>query len=296
MSFIPVSTVRAHIQQLTTLALTESTQKSYARGWTMFLGFAQQYNIDLNRIKEYNLLEFISFLSLSKFAASTMQLYLAGVRHHLKLRGQNSFNNNFIIRMVVKEVSTRFPEQDIRLPITLDHLHDIWEVLPYVIHDRFQITMFHCMLTMGYHGLLHPGEITYSPHVIKVENVYFIKQYVHLYLMSSKAHREPFPQRVVVAPQQQMCPVQDLCNYLQVRPWVPGALFCKESGLPVHYHKLHSIINRLANFLNLPQECYKPHSLHIGATTNLHLKGYNNEVIKKKGRWSSSAFYRYIQI
>ena len=57
----------------------------------MFLGFAQQYQVDLTSIKEYNLLEFISFLSLSGFAASTVQLYLVGVRHHLKLRCQNCF-------------------------------------------------------------------------------------------------------------------------------------------------------------------------------------------------------------
>ena len=76
---------------------------------------------------------------------------------------QNSFNNSFIIRMVVKGVSTRFPKLDVHLPIMLDLLHDMWVVLPYLIHDRFQITMFHCMLTLEYHGLLCPGEIMYSP-------------------------------------------------------------------------------------------------------------------------------------
>ena len=209
MSFIPVSIVRVHIQQLTTLALAERTQKSYARGWTMFLGFAQQYHVDLASIKEYNLLEFILFLSLSSFAASTVQLYLAGVRHHLKLRGQNCFNNSFIIRMVVKRVSTRFPKPDVHLPIMLELLADMWDVLPYVVHDRFQITMFRCMLTLGYHSLLRPGEITYSPHVVTVENVYFVKQHVHIYLTSSKTQKEPYPQRVIVAPQQSRCPVQD---------------------------------------------------------------------------------------
>ena len=262
----------------------------------MFLGFTQQYHVDLSSIKEYNLLEFILFLSLSGFAASTVQLYLAGVRHHLKLRGQNCFNNSFIIRMVVKGVSTRFPEPDVHLPITLDLLADMWDVLLYIVHDRFQITMFCCMLTLGYLGLLRPGEITYSPHMVKVENIYFVKQHVHIYLTSSKTHKEPYPQRVIVAPQQSRSPIQDLRNYLQMRPWVLGKLFCKESGLPVHYHELHTIIICLANFLNLPQDCYKPHSLCIGATTDLHLKGYNNDAIKKKGRWSSAVFFRYIRI
>ena len=84
--------------------------------------------------------------------------------------------------MVVKGVLTRFPEPDIYLPITLELLADMWDILPYIMHDRFQITMFHCMLALWYHGLLRPGEITYLPHVVKVENMYFVKQHVHIYL------------------------------------------------------------------------------------------------------------------
>ena len=95
--------------------------------------------------------------------------------------------------MVVKGVSTIFTEPDVCLSITLDLLADMWDVLPYIMHDRFQINMFHCMLTLGYHGLLRPGEITYSPHVVKVENVYFVKQQVHIYLTSLKSHKEPYP-------------------------------------------------------------------------------------------------------
>ena len=117
MPFIPVSIVWAHIQQLTTLAVAESTSRSYSRGWCMFEWFVEQYSVDVNRIREHNLLEFISFLSLSGFAASTVQLYLTGVRHHLKLQGKNSFKDSFIIKMVVKGVSSRYSVPDIRLPI-----------------------------------------------------------------------------------------------------------------------------------------------------------------------------------
>ena len=66
--------------------------------------------------------------------------------------------------MVVEGVSTIFTEPDVCLSITLDLLADMWDVLPYIMHNRFQINMFHCMLTLGYHGLLRPGEITY-PHM-----------------------------------------------------------------------------------------------------------------------------------
>ena len=61
MPYIPVSIVRTHIQQLTTLAVAESTSKSYARGWCMFERFAEQYHVNMHSIKEHNLLEFVSF-------------------------------------------------------------------------------------------------------------------------------------------------------------------------------------------------------------------------------------------
>ena len=296
MPYIPVSIVQVHIQQLTTLAVAESTSKSYARGWCMFKWFAEQYHVNMNSIKEHNLLEFISFLSLSGFAASTVQLYLTGVRHHLKLQGRNSFKDSFVIKMVVKGVSSRYLVPDIRLPINIALLHDMWNVLSIVVKNPYMVKLYRSMFTLAYHGLLRPGEVTYTPHAIKVQHVYFVYENVHLYLHSSKAKTGPFPQKVVVAPQPGICLVTDLHTYLQVRPCIPGALFRKENGLPVHYHELLDLMDRLAKFLDLPTDRFKPHSFCIGATTDLHLKGYSSQVIQKKGRWSSAAFQRYIRV
>ena len=198
MPYIPVSIVRAHIQQLTTLAVAESTSKSYARGWCMFERFVEQYHVNMNSIKEHNLLEFISFLSLSGFAASTVQLYLTGVRHHLKLQGRNSFKDSFVIKMVVKGVSSRYSVPDIRLPINITLLHDMWNILPIVLRNPYMVKLYRSMFTLAYHGLLRPGEVTYTPHAIKVQHVYFVYENVHLYLHSSKTKTGPFPQKVVV--------------------------------------------------------------------------------------------------
>ena len=60
----------------------------------------------------------------------------------------------------------------------------------------------------------------------------------------------------------------------------------------MHYHELLDLMDRLAKFLDLPTDRFKPHSFRIGATTDLHLKGYSSQVIQKKGRWSSAAFQR----
>ena len=96
------------------------------------------------------------------------------------------------------------------------------------------------------------------------------------------------------SPQSGIYPVADLHIYLQVWPCIPGALFQKENGLLVHYHELLSLMDKVAKFLDLSTDRFKPYSLCIGATTDLHLKSDTPEVIKKRGRWSSAAFQRYI--
>ena len=86
---IPLPSIQRHVWQLASVALASNTHKAYNRGWELFQVFLQHYNISMHNLQEQHMLEFVSFLSLSNFAASTIQLYLSGVKHHLKLRGIN---------------------------------------------------------------------------------------------------------------------------------------------------------------------------------------------------------------
>ena len=240
-------------------------------------------------------MEFISYLSLAGFAPATIHLYVAGVRTHLKWRSLPTYRDSFVIKMMLKGVSSQHITPDIRLPVTRNILHQMCTALQFVVKDSYLVAMFKSMLTLAFNGLLRPGEFTYSPHVIRIENVYFQDGSITLLFPSSKAHNKPFPQKVEVRPQPQHCPVQYLRNYLQQRPSGSGALFVKDSGLPVQYPQVLSLFEQLAFFIDLPPECYKPHSLRIGATTELHVLGFSNVIIQERGRWSSQAFRRYIR-
>ena len=204
----------------------------YARAWELFQEFSVSQGFSTATPSKHQLIEFVSYLSLNSFAATTIQLYLSGVMYNLKMRGLNPFTSSFILSMVVKAATSRFKTPDIRLPISLRLLHEFWHILPSVLHDNFLVLMYRSLLTFTFHGLFRPGELTYSPHSIKAENVYFVKGHLHVYLVSSKAHRGPGQQRVIIQPQPTICPVQDLVNYLHVRPKFPGALYCKQSGVP----------------------------------------------------------------
>ena len=192
-------------------------------------------------------------------------------------------------------MSSRYTVPDIRLPINIGLLHYMWNIVPIILRDQYLVKMYRIMLTLAYHGLLRPGEITYTPHAIKVEHTFLcIKMYTFTCI-----HQKPttaLPPKRGCGSQPRICSVANLHIYLQVQPCIQGALFHKENGLPVHYHELLNLMDKLANFLDLPTDRFKPHSLRIGATTDLHLKGYTPEVIKKRGRWSLAAFQRYIHV
>ena len=151
------------------------------------------------------------------------------------------------------------------------------------------------MLTLAFHGLLQPREFTYSPHVVRIENVFFDNGAIIIFLLTSKAHNKNFMQQIRVAPQRDHCPVGYLIDFLKVRPFTPGPLFVKQDNVPIQYNAVLTLFHDLAHFLDLPTQRCKPNSLRIGATTELHIKGFTNQVIQSQGRWSSQAFQRYIR-
>ena len=240
------------------------------------------------------MLEFVSYLSLAELTPATIQLYFSRVRAHLSWCNLPSFKDSFMIKLILKGVSAKFREADIRLPVTRKILHDMCSALPMVVQDYYLVMLYRSMQTLAFHGLLHPSEFTYSPHVVRIKNVFFDNGAVIIFLPISKAHNKNFAQRIRVTPQRGHCPVAYLIDYLRVRTFTLGPLFVKQDNMPIQYNTVLSLFQDLAQFLDLPTQHYKPHSLRIGVTTELHIKGFTNQVIQSWGRWSSQAFQRYI--
>ena len=291
----PVTTLQQHARELTALAYREGTYKSYSRAWQLFLNFMAGYKYPVFAMQERQFMEIIAYLSLSRLAPATILLYVSGVRANLLWHKLNPFYDSFIIKMMLKGVNTKHRDPDVRLPVTRQLLGQMCQVLPCVVRDLYLSCMYVSMLTLAYNGLLRPGEFTYSPHVIRVENVWFQNGDVVLYFSSSKTHQYPTWQAITIKPHPGNCPVHFLRDYLKVRPVVKGPLYLASDGIPVQYQKVLKLSQTLTEFLDLPVDRYKPHSLRIGATTELHVWGYSNKVIQERGRWSSKAFQKYIR-
>ena len=103
-------------------------------------------------------------------AGSTIHTYILGVRHHLKIRLLPDFQSSFIISLVLKGGTSPESPSDICLPISLHMLHAMFSTLP-TITQPYQACMFQVILTLGFFGLFHPGELTVSQHIICFNNI-----------------------------------------------------------------------------------------------------------------------------
>ena len=73
-------------------------------------------------------------------------------------------------------------------------------------------------------------------------------------------------------------------------------MFIKVDGNPINNGDLGNMLHRLSEFLNLPHQHFKSHSLRIGGSLHLHLSSMLVNKIKEIRRWSSSVFKKYIRV
>ena len=157
---------------------------------------------------------------------ATIHLYVSGIRANLHWQGLNTFQNSFVIKMMLKGMSAKHREPDIQLSITREILGQMCSMLACIVGDPYLTVMYTSMLTLAFNRLLWPGEFTYSLHMVEVEHVWFQDGDVVLYFPSSKTDQFPFCQQVRVSPQTQLCPVACLLQYLHLRPVQPRGFVC----------------------------------------------------------------------
>ena len=144
------------------------------------------YNKGIYQLQEMDMVELVAFMSLGGLAPTTIITYISGVKHHLRVRGARDFNDTFLLKLTLKEVAVSPHEPYVGLPITLAVLERMLHVLPLVHDNQFEVCMYSALLTVGFHGLFHPGELAMSEHTILAENVHIGTNKVVIILATSK--------------------------------------------------------------------------------------------------------------
>jgi len=95
---------------------------------------------------------------------------------------------------------------------------------------------------------------------------------------------------------QQVCLVQAIARYLNIRGRKKGALFITSDGSMLTRDMFASALTKILYKLDLNARLYNTHSFRIGTATSGNQADMPDLHIKTLGRWRSDAYQRYIRI
>ena len=76
----------------------------------------------------------------------------------------------------------------------------------------------------------------------------------------------------------------------------PGPFFVQDDGTPLTKATFATRVREVLIVLGMDPKAYTGHSFRIGATTAAAHAGLEDSVVQALGRWSSTAFLRYIRM
>ena len=92
-----------------------------------------------------------------------------------------------------------------------------------------------------------------------------------------------------------MCLVEVMTKFLQLRPAANGPLFCHANGSPLTRYQFATVLRKTLYNAGIPARHYGTHSFRIGAATTAAINGVPPKEIQRIGRWRSEAFRSYIR-
>ena len=92
-----------------------------------------------------------------------------------------------------------------------------------------------------------------------------------------------------------LCPLTAIIHYISLQGTDPGPFFIFKDSLPLTKPAFINKVRQALQAIGLSQENFAGHSFRIGAATSAAPAGIEDSVIRKMGRWSSSAFLAYIR-
>ena len=248
------------------------------------------------------LVQFIAYLSLHQYSATTVKSYLAGISFYCKMSSTPDTTQSFVVKKSLMGYSRFMVPVDKRKPITLDILHKLLNTLPLVCSLPYEVNLFSAVFTTAFFGYFRMGELVQNScrelgHAIQVQDVRITSaNSVQILLKHSKT--DQMGKGVIInlfSTSRDICPVKSLKSYIGVRPCVPGSFFCHAGGAPVTRYQVSSVFSMLITKLGLQTRDYKTHSFRIGAATEAWFQGKDIDQIAEAGRWKSKCLYRYIR-
>ena len=222
------------VQRFLEAGLAESSKRVYKAGWHRYLAFCQKFSIPTSPITQEKATLFMAFLGSEGLARSTIESYLAALRHCQLMVDPTyvapSFHMPFmnLVLRGIKRVRAHGKQRPLRLPITVTVLCRIKTALAQPPSSYRSIMVWVACCT-GFFGFLHcskflvPDGSKFDPSIhLLVADVEFTRGHGQdTFLICIKvAKTDQFSKGAMVAlgsTKTDLCPVAALLDYLDKR-------------------------------------------------------------------------------
>ena len=286
--------------------------KTYRAGWKKYQDFSASFALSPKPITLEKVTLFIAYAGTQGLAASTIEVYLAGLRFFRLLDDPTcsapTFHTpytNLITRGIRRVNAARMPSQ-IRLPITTGMMLKIKASLAREPHS-FENMLVWAAACTGFFGFLRcseflaPDNAPFDPRVhLCVADLHYIRSdsqhHMEVRIKASKVDQFRVGTTIALgATSEELCPVAAILDFLAARWNTPGALFINSDGTPMRRRQFVSKIQHALHLAGVNERHFNGHSFRIGAATSASQAGVPETTIKLLGRWSSMAYQQYIR-
>ena len=307
-----ITPIQAAVQHYYQHGLAIATQRCYNAGQQSYLQFCTKANLIPIPTSENTLSLFAAHLALSGLAHTSIKVYFSAIGNlHSSHSKHEAYHKSLtprleqFLRGIKREQSSTRTER-VRLPITVEIMHQIYSVLS-TSPAEFQGIMLWAACCTAFFGFLRVGEMT-----IPSRDSYDSSRHLSLgdvaldsrtnptiiWLTIKQSKTDPFRKGARLClgrTASVVCPIKALLPYLAIRGSAPGSLFNSESGAPLTRAQFKTLLSMTLKRAGLDDSKYNTHSFRIGAATSAKAVGISDVHIQLLGRWKSSAYQGYIK-
>ena len=311
-SLLSTAEIDEIIEELRKYRHRSSTRRSYYSIWKQFNKFFVRLD-NKPETWEHRILLYTAYLIHQGKQSSMVKSYISGLRAVLADINVKLNDDTVLLNSLIRACKLRNDKVRLRLPIQKPMLHMILQATEKYFMDRGQVylaKLYLALFAMTYFGLFCVGEVTSSDHVVKAGDVQMgtNKRKLLFILRSSTTHSaNKEPQMIKISsvlthqdPSQpkMYCPYQLLDNYIKARKLRQSnheQFFVFRDRSAVKPHDFRNVFKAMITLAGFDHRNYGTHSLHTGRSLDLLAYGLSVETIKKIGRWTSNAIYRYLK-
>ena len=220
------------IEKLKNESLRNSTKRNYYLIWKLFNRFFLKLD-NKPTSWEDRLTLFVGHLVHTNHQSQTIKSYLSAIRNTLRMENIKLNEDQFLLNTLTRACCIKNDTVFHRMAIQKAMLRMLVRGVDVFFNNRNQpylATLYAALISTAYFGLFRVGELTSSPHIVKVSDVHLgtNKKKFLFVLRSSKTHdKNVKPQKIKISSQQKSsttgevtdyCPYQILHRYMQIHP------------------------------------------------------------------------------